>query len=137
MSPYAPFLDLGSLAFEFPEKYGYKKYCNSLMDHFWLQDRAVTWKELLSYRTNCLDTSEIVDLTYETVLDLADVKLFHGLLDVDERDRIHERVKKSKRIIEIIEEAQDRGLPFSAALETGDLNKRIFCEQRDLNWATL
>lgn len=137
MSPYAPFLDPGSLAFEFPEKYGYKKCCNSLMDHFRLQDKAVTWKELLSYRTNCLNASQIVDLTYEAALDLADVKLFHGLLDIDERDGVHERVKKSRRLIKIIEEAQDKGQPFSAVLETGDLNKRIFCEQKDLNWATL
>ncbi len=137
MSPYAPFLDPGSLAFEFPEKYGYKKYCNSLMDHFLLQDRAVTWKELLSYRTNCLDTSEIVDLTYETALELADVKLSHGLLDTEERERIYERVRKSRKMIGLIEEAQDKGRPISGVLDAEDLNERIFCEQDELNWATL
>ncbi|WP_243449905.1 TIGR04190 family B12-binding domain/radical SAM domain protein [Neobacillus terrae] len=48
VAPLAPFLDPASTAFEYPEKYGYKRFCYSLEDH-----RAAiaqpSWKHMLSY----------------------------------------------------------------------------------------
>jgi B12-binding domain/radical SAM domain protein len=80
VAPLAPFLDPGCLAFEFPEKYGYKKLCHTFEDH----RRALTapsWKYVLSYETDSMTRDEIVDATYEAAYRLNKLKFEYGIID--------------------------------------------------------
>lgn len=63
ISPLAPFLDPGSLAFESPKEYGYRLFCRTLEEH----RKALllpTWKQTLNYETDLMDRGTIVESAY-------------------------------------------------------------------------
>jgi|Deesub1362A_J573_1020465.scaffolds.fasta_scaffold00023_66 B12-binding domain/radical SAM domain protein len=138
LSPYAPFLDPGSLAFEHPNKYGFIKHCKTLKDHFDLLETAITWRDLLSYETQYLKRSEIVELTYRSAMKLASIKENYGILTQDEKEKILYQINASRKIIKTVDELRAKGLSSQMIREDLEyLNNRIFCGSSELNWSKI
>ncbi|MFP4507925.1 MAG: TIGR04190 family B12-binding domain/radical SAM domain protein [Candidatus Acetothermia bacterium] len=136
ISPYSPFLDPGSLAFEFPEKYGFTRYAESLMDHYKLLDEGLTWKDFLSYRTDELSREELVDVTYDFAVELAGIKERHGIITPDKLEELKEKIHLSKRMIRLADAKED-GLLDDGSVEASlvELKERLLIDRDELDWS--
>ncbi|MBS3787249.1 TIGR04190 family B12-binding domain/radical SAM domain protein [Candidatus Bipolaricaulota bacterium] len=136
ISPYTPFLDPGSLAFEFPEKYGFTKYAQTLMDHYELLDKGFTWKDFLSYRTDEMSKEDLVRQTYESAIELAEIKEEHGLISQKKLDELTKKIAVSKRMIRL---SDARGSEYidEDQLETSltELEERLLIDRGELDWS--
>ena len=101
-APLAPFLDPGSLAFESPEEYGYRRLRSTLEEHRQALT-AVSWKDVLNYETVNMSRDDIVNATYETALRLARVKLDFGIMDREAHDQVVAKIEASRRAIDEID----------------------------------
>jgi B12-binding domain/radical SAM domain protein len=109
ISPLAPFLDPGSLAYEHPEAYGYR----ILFRDFAAYRRAIaapTWKQALNYETNWLTRDELVAVTYEAGRRLNRLKYEKGRIDQRTYQDIDQRIGR----------AIDLMATFDKLLATGD-----------------
>ncbi len=139
ISPLAPFLDPGSLAFERSEQYGYRKFCQTLEDHRQAL-LAPSWKYVLSYETRWMSRSELVECTYQAGLRLNRLKADFGQI-TDEQARLTEEriqlaialMKRIDRLVESTEptELERRLLPLRAEIE--EVNRSTVCEKEELD----
>lgn len=109
--PLAPFLDPGSLAFENPERYGYKLRHRTLAEH----RQALTqpsWKHVLNYDTQWLSRDDIMDVTYEAAVRLTQAKAKYGQISRALADTQTERLAQARQLEEKID-----GLMQSGQLE--------------------
>lgn len=139
ISPLAPFLDPGSLAFEQAEQYGYRKSCHTLEDH----RRALlapSWKYVLSYETRWMTRSELVDCTYQAGLRLNRLKAEFGQVSPERAQLTAERIERAialmKRIDRLVETAEpaewERRLqPLRGEIE--EVNRSTVCEKEELD----
>jgi B12-binding domain/radical SAM domain protein len=98
ISPLAPFLDPGSLAFEEPEAHGYRLFYRSLEEH----RRALLspgWKYVLNYETEWMNRDEIVASTYEAGLRLNSIKARYGLIDRRQAEAVEKRIRKAINLV--------------------------------------
>jgi len=79
IAPLAPFLDPGSLAFENPQRYGYRILFRTLEEHRQALASAI-WKYSLNYETEWMTRQQIVDTAYEAILRLNRMKAKHGVI---------------------------------------------------------
>ncbi len=94
IGPLAPFLDPGSLAFEQPEKYGYRVLFRTLEEHRQAL-LAPSWRYTLNYETGWMTRHQIMDATYEAILRLTRLKAKYSLIS-DKMAEIQEwRIKKA------------------------------------------
>ena len=103
ISPLAPFLDPGSLAFEHPEQYGYRLFCRTLEEH----RRALlapTWQDTLNYETEWLSRREIAQMTYEAAFELNRLKTEYGLQQQKIGRRLEQRIATERAVLAKIEE---------------------------------
>ncbi len=105
IAPLAPFVDPGSLAFEQPERHGYRILFRTLAEHYQAL-LAPTWKYTLNYETQWMTRQQIVETTYEAILRLNRVKAKYGLIsqemvEAGER-RLRAGLAMTKRIDEIL-----------------------------------
>lgn len=104
IGPLAPFLDPGSLAYEQPQKYGYKVLLHTLEEHRQAL-LAPSWRYTLNYETKWMDRNQIIDTTYEAVLRLTRIKAKYGLISKKMAEtqewRIDAALELEKRIGEI------------------------------------
>ncbi len=137
ISPYSPFMDPGSLAFEFPDKYGFTRYAESLMDHYELLDEGFTWKDFLSYRTDEMRREDLVEITYESAIELASIKEKHGIISPDKLEDLKEKINLSKRMIRL-SDASDKGLLDDGQVETSltELKERLLIDRNELDWSS-
>jgi len=105
IGPLSPFLDPGSLAFENPERYGYKVLHRTLEEH----RRALvqpSWKDTLNYETRWMNRTQIVDATYTAISRLTRLKARYGQIPqkmADEQvSRIEQAVEMEQRIEAIV-----------------------------------
>jgi len=94
IAPLTPFLDPGSLAFDYPQKYGLTRLFDDLESHY----KALTsncWKNLLNYEST-LSREEIVRHTYDVADRLFDIKVKHGYLSQKEYAKQKELLRRSK-----------------------------------------
>jgi hypothetical protein len=106
VSPLAPFLDPGSMAFEQPEQHGYRIFYRTLEEH----RRALlqpSWKNVLNYETEWMSREEIVLSTYEASLELNRLKLRHGLMTSQEANRAEDRTTKALRLLELLDRVEE------------------------------
>jgi hypothetical protein len=139
ISPLAPFLDPGSLAFEKPEQYGYRKLCHTLEDHRQAL-LAPSWKYVLSYETRWMNRSELVDCTYRAGLRLNRLKAEFGQVSQERAQLTEERIKQAialmqriDRLVETTEPAtwEQWLLPLRDEIE--EVNRSTVCEKEELN----
>jgi B12-binding domain/radical SAM domain protein len=94
ISPLAPFVDPGSLAYERSERYGYRVRDRTLAAHV----RALlqpTWKHVLNYETRWMTRDEIASATYDAGLALNRLKADFGLRARSEAEQTEERIRRA------------------------------------------
>ena len=76
-SPMAPFLDVGSIAFDNPEAYGYRLRARTFEEH---RERMIlpSWKHIMNYESVYMSNDEMVEATYDAALDINRIKGAHG-----------------------------------------------------------
>lgn len=140
IAPLAPFLDPGCLAFEFPEKYGYKKFCHTLEDH----RRALiqpSWKHILSFETENMTRDDIVRSTYDAALKLNTLKYEFDLIDEKLYRDIEFRIKSAQevideidRILEIQDENEKQRELSRLKERVEQINRHTICGKDELKW---
>lgn len=141
-APLAPFLDPGSLAFENPEKYGYRLFARTLEDH---RVRLInpSWKGVLSYETNWMNRDQIAETSYDAADLLNEIRFDCGQIgDVEFEDR-KERTAKARDLMERldlvleIEDTEKKEAELSRLREEGyALMESTICQKRELEWRT-
>lgn len=104
ISPLAPFLDPGCIAFEKADEVGYRVFCKTLEDH----RRALlapSWKYTLSYETRWMTRDDIVRSSYEAGLRLNRLKEKYGLLDTATAERTEKRILLAREMIGKVDDA--------------------------------
>jgi B12-binding domain/radical SAM domain protein len=79
ISPLAPFLDPGSLAFEHPERFGYHVLFRKLEDY---RQALISpsWKYSMNYETDWLTRQQIVDSSYNAILRLNQLRVKYDII---------------------------------------------------------
>lgn len=88
MSPLTPFLDPGSLFYQFPEKYGYTVKTRRLMDFYNLLDKGRSWEDFLNYETQWMTKEEMVQATYLASIKMVQLASSLGYVVKEEKERI-------------------------------------------------
>ena len=138
VSPLAPFVDPGSLAFENPERHGYRLFARSLEEH--RQNLvAPSWKYVLNYETRWMSRDAIVASTYEAGRRLNALKAKHGLISADQAARTQSRIGRAVELIAVVDDLVARG-PKVGARELGarkpdidQVNESTVCEKKELD----
>ncbi|MEW6380048.1 MAG: TIGR04190 family B12-binding domain/radical SAM domain protein [bacterium] len=142
ISPYAPFIDPGSEAYEDPEKFGYKILCRTVEEHRRAME-SPSWKYVLSYETRWMTRSEIVDSSYEAGMILNRLKARYGLINPKKAERTEKRmqlaIKAMKEIDDIMlisdDAERDRQMQKLKA-RVRKLSENTICEKKELEWPT-
>ena len=113
IAPLSPFLEPGSLAFEHPERYGYRLLFRGLEEH----RQALlepSWKYTLNYETEWLDRHQIAVTAYEALLRLNRLKASHSSISKEmaeaTEDRINAALEMLHRIDDIVASGQKEQL---------------------------
>ncbi|MDA8233567.1 MAG: TIGR04190 family B12-binding domain/radical SAM domain protein [Clostridia bacterium] len=140
IAPLAPFLDPGSLAYENPETYGYKKFCHTLEDH----RRALmqpSWKQILSFETTSMTRDQIVDSTYEAAYRLNELKREYQLIDQEVYEKVKYRIEAARQVIKeidnillISDEISRKQALDALKTKVEDLNRHTICGKDELKW---
>jgi B12-binding domain/radical SAM domain protein len=134
IGPLAPFLDPGSLAFENPERYGYKVIHHTLEEH----RRALAqpgWKDTLNYETRWMNRQQIVDATYAAISRLTRLKAQYGQIPqkiAEEQVSRIERAMEIERRIETIVQSGDLSNLMELKPELGHLNGMTVVERHQI-----
>lgn len=139
IAPLAPFLDPGSLAFENPEKYGYKLFFKSLEDSRKSLMNS-NWKYYLNYETVWMNRDEVVSSSYNCAKLLTDVKLKHELLTAEEALSAHNRIDLAISITHKIDDILQSKLDpemrkqqlQSLRQEVESVNQNLLCTKEEL-----
>lgn len=142
ISPQAPFLDPGSLAFEDPERYGYILKATTLEAHRQLLTQP-SWKHTLNFETRWLTADDILRTTYQSAADMNDAKLEHGLVEQEEHHTIAAAIEASVRAMAEIDtiikvkDPGERGSRLHALKGTLDRASRdILAGEHEMEWQT-
>jgi len=103
LAPISPFLDPGSLAYENPERYGYRVLCRTVEEH----RRALvspSWKYSLNYETEWMTRDEIADSAYEAILRLVRLKAKYGIISGKMADIGLRRIEGAREMMHRIDE---------------------------------
>ncbi|PAE42436.1 TIGR04190 family B12-binding domain/radical SAM domain protein [Bacillus sp. 7884-1] len=139
VAPLSPFLDPGSPAFENPEKYGYKKFCNKLED-FREAMKQPSWKNMLSYETNSMTREEIVKATYDSALKLNEFKYKNLIIVKDVHDEVRLKIEKSVEFLtrldalELLPEDEKLKELSIIKKEVDQINRHSICGENELKW---
>lgn len=124
ISPLSPFLDPGSLAFEDPQRYGYRLFYKTVEEH----RKALlqpSWKYILNYETEWMSRDEIVAATYEAAHDLNRVKARYGLISRKDANNIEERIREGRDLIQRIDETVAVKDEKQREIEMAELKTRL------------
>jgi B12-binding domain/radical SAM domain protein len=113
ISPLAPFLDPGSMAFEEPEKHGYRIFHRTLEEHRQALLQP-SWKNVLNYETEWMTREDIVLSSYEASLELNRIKARHGLMSLEE---VAGQEARTTRAVELLGELDALGKVDGARLD--------------------
>ena len=140
--PYSPFIDPGCIAYENPEKFGYKILLKTLEEY----RRAMlspSWKYILNYETKWMGRNELVDCTYQAGLRLNRQKADCGLIDHDSYIAREEKIKLAIALtaeideIEAITNANVRHERLMQLKPKADLMlSSVINEKRGMEWPT-
>lgn len=107
-APLAPFLDPGSLAFENPERYGYRLLMRSLEEHRQALE-APSWKHHLNYETEWMSREQLVNSTYRAEIALNSLKARYGIISKGMAEATEKRLYAAREMLDRIDEIVDSG----------------------------
>lgn len=139
-SPMAPFLDVGSIAFDNPDHYGYKLRARTFEEH---RERMIlpSWKHIMNYESTYMSNDEMVEATYDAALDLNRIKGEHGILDPKMAAGVDARIRQAReqmrRLDDVLYNGTGRIDARLASLkeEFERLSENTVAEKSELNWA--
>jgi B12-binding domain/radical SAM domain protein len=139
ISPLAPFLDPGCIAFEKADEVGYRVFGKTLEDY----RRALlapSWKYTLSYETKWMTRDDIVQISYQAGLRLNRLKEKYGLLDKATADRTEKRILLARETIGRVDEIvllpePERTRKLLVLKETFDrASMSTVCDKDEIKW---
>ncbi|OGP97516.1 MAG: hypothetical protein A2Z51_06015 [Deltaproteobacteria bacterium RBG_19FT_COMBO_52_11] len=139
ISPLAPFLDPGSIAFEKAGEVGYRVFFQTLEDYRQAL-LAPSWKYTLSYETKWMTRDEIVESSYQAGLRLNRLKERFGLLDGETVYNTEQRILLAKEMIRRVDEIilldePQRREKLMALKETFDrASMSTVCDKEEIKW---
>lgn len=139
ISPLAPFLDPGSIAFEKAEEIGYRLFSKTLEDYRKAL-LAPSWKYTLSYETKWMTREEIVESSYQAGLRLNRLKGRFGLIDGETARKTEKRILLAMEMIRKIDEILRLGEPersqkLMTLKETLDrASISTVCDKEEIKW---
>ncbi len=107
-APLAPFLDPGSLAFENPERYGYRLLMRSLEEHRRALE-APSWKYHLNYETEWMSRQQLVTSAYRAELALNSLKARYGIISKGMAEETAQRLYTAREMLDRIDEIVNSG----------------------------
>ena len=132
VSPLAPFLDPGSLAFEDPQRYGYRLLFRTL-EEYRQALVAPSWKYTLNYETEWMTRHQIVEVTYQAGLRLNRLKAKHGLIPNEAAQATEHRIGMAVEMLHRI----DRIIAEGGSLDRDEQLVRLKRTLAELNTATM
>ena len=108
VSPLAPFLDPGSLAFEDPQRYGYRLLFRTL-EEYRQALVAPSWKYTLNYETEWMTRHQIVEVTYKAGLRLNRLKAKYGLISNEAAQATESRIGIAVEMLHCIDRIISNG----------------------------
>lgn len=139
-SPFSPFVDPGSKAFENPEKWGYTFYARTLEEHRQLLD-SPSWKLTLSYETDLMTRDDIAEISYDAANVLARSEFEAGRISESNMNNRIERTETARSImhevdrIVTIEDEEERERQLWGIKERGmEMMNSTIAEKDDLVW---
>lgn len=96
--PMLPFLDPGSVFYDKAEKFGYRILHKSFEDYRTAL-LSMNWKDRLNYETRWMSRDDLVDITYEAVRRLTELKAQYRILPRGICDGIVELIDRTKDIL--------------------------------------
>ncbi|MGA8262537.1 MAG: TIGR04190 family B12-binding domain/radical SAM domain protein [Arenicellales bacterium] len=137
VSPMGPFSDPGSRGFEEPERFGYRRFAQTLEEHRRLAVEP-TWERILNYETRWMSRSQLVDATYDAAERLNDLKVREGRLSKRRGRKVAARIREARALRSRLdaEIAGSAGQPASASLQ-GEISRfsiSTVCDKRELFW---
>jgi B12-binding domain/radical SAM domain protein len=140
IGPLAPFIDPGCPFFRQPDRYGIRLIHRTLEDY---AQAALSphWRDMLGYETRWMSRQDIVDVTYEALLELNALKSKNGLLSpkraaLNER-RLRDTVSLLKLVDDILE-LPDAGMRRreleKLSEECRRLRQRLYLPKEELMW---
>lgn len=103
IAPISPFLDPGSLAYENPERYGYRVLYRKLED-FRQALVSPSWKYSLNYETDWMDRDQIAESAYESIIKLIRLKEKYGVISRELADIGVGRLEAGREMMHRIED---------------------------------
>ena len=143
ISPLAPFLDPGSLAFEHPDRYGYTILFHTFKKHLEALEKP-SWKYMLNYETEHLSRDDIVRVTYKAGKRLNDLKRETGHIDAQIHETVARRIKDNMTLLEEVDRLVDRDGNPKGQTARVQLNKLrntdvslttgVICHNEEIKW---
>jgi B12-binding domain/radical SAM domain protein len=141
-APLAPFLDPGSMAFENPEKYGYRLFARTLEEHR-VRLTNPSWKRVLSYETEWMDRDQIAETSYDAADLLNQVRYDCDQITREEFEDRADRTALARSLMERLDQVLDledqetRESELAQLREEGyELMESTICQKRELEWKT-
>ncbi len=141
-SPFSPFVDPGSKAFENPEKWGYTFFARTLEEHRQLLD-SPSWKLTLSYETDLMTRDDIAKTSYDAANVLARSEYESGRISESGMNGRIERTETARAIMYEVDEImtiadkEERESRLWGIKEKGmELMNSTIAEKDDLVWKT-
>ena len=139
-SPFAPFVDPGSRAFQEPEKWGYRLRARTLEDHRRLLD-SPSWKHTLSYETEFMTRDDIGEVSYDAAIELTSAEMETGRITPEQAKARNERTETARHVMHLVDEAvaiedpaeRDRAL-WAVKDEGIRLMDSTITDKNDLDW---
>ena len=139
-SPFAPFVDPGSRAFQEPEKWGYRLRARTLEDHRRLLD-SPSWKHTLSYETEFMTRDDIGEVSYDAAIELTNAEMETGRITPEQAKARNERTETARHVMHLVDEAvaiedpaeRDRAL-WAVKDEGIRLMDSTITDKNDLDW---
>lgn len=140
IGPLAPFLDPGSLNHADAESHGYRVLLNSFEEY-----RSALlephWRDLLGYETKWMSRQEIVDATYEALLELNRVKRSRGQVTVTYARAMERFLEDNVALLDRLDRSallEDPGLRAveleAIKVEADALLERSWMVKKELEW---
>lgn len=138
ISPMAPFLDVGSRAFEEPEKHGYKLFARTLEEHRQLLLQP-SWKYVLNYETKWMNRHQIAEATYEAGRRMNRIKAENGVISDETAKVTDARISRAvalmgkiDEIMEISDEAERKQKLVDLKYQVDRSNENTIADKREL-----
>jgi B12-binding domain/radical SAM domain protein len=140
IGPLAPFIDPGCSYYLHSEHFGYHLIHHSLEDYA-RASLSPHWRDLLGYETRWMSRQDIVDVTYEAMLALNDIKANNGLISPEHASMNDRRIRDTISLLKMVDDILGIADPRIQAaeldklhMESERLSSQLYLPKEELMW---